>query len=140
MRISLPKLLFALIILLFALYGSFFIKKTSFFQNGKHYYCLFDDAMISMTYAKNAVNGYGLNWAKFGEPVEGFTHPLWTFMMIPIQLIPVGIEMKSLFVQLISLLLLVFTLIYIKKLTQLLVNNARSYIWLIPVLLTASYY
>ena len=135
-----PKLLFALIILLFALYGSFFIKKTSFFQNGKHYYCLFDDAMISMTYAKNAVNGYGLNWAKFGEPVEGFTHPLWTFMMIPIQLIPVGIEMKSLFVQLISLLLLVFTLIYIKKLTQLLVNNARSYIWLIPVILTATYY
>ena len=140
MKITLQKTVFVFVILIFLGYGVSFIMKTSFVQDGKRYFCLFDDAMISMAYAKNVVNGYGLNWAKNGDAVEGFTHPLWTFMMIPLQLIPVGDHVKSLFVQLISLFFYLGALWFIKRLTEVLIRRELSFIWLLPVILTAFYY
>jgi hypothetical protein len=56
------KLVFILIILAYCLYAGAFIYRTSFIINNERYFVLFDDAMISMRYAKNLVNGYGLVW------------------------------------------------------------------------------
>ena len=50
---------FVLIVLVFAVYAARFIERTSFEIDGTRYYALFDDAMISMRYAKNLAHGYG---------------------------------------------------------------------------------
>ncbi|HOY65898.1 MAG TPA: hypothetical protein PLP29_03360 [Candidatus Ozemobacteraceae bacterium] len=87
----------------FLLWGLAFIFRTTFLIGDVRYTCLFDDAMISMTYARNLVDGYGLNWARWGDPVEGFTHPLWLgFMLIP-NALGIPIPLRSLFIQLLSL-------------------------------------
>ena len=57
-----------------------FIAASSFEIEGRRYYSLFDDAMISMRYAANLAHGHGLTWNP-GERVEGFTNPLWTLVM-----------------------------------------------------------
>lgn len=41
---------------------------------------LFDDAYISLRYAKNLVDGHGLVWNR-GEFVEGYTNFLWTIII-----------------------------------------------------------
>lgn len=48
--------------------------------DGRRYYGLFDDAMISMRYAWNLSHGNGLVWNP-GERVEGFTNLLWTLIL-----------------------------------------------------------
>ncbi len=128
------------LLLAFILYGAWFIYRTSFFIGGKHYFCLFDDAMISMSYAKNLLNGYGLNWAKFGNPVEGYTHPLWVFFMVVTSLFVKSDSLRSLPIQLLSLFFLVLNLIYIRKLLveHYTVSNKNYY--LPAVILTAFYY
>jgi hypothetical protein len=78
------------LLLLLAAWSGWFLHQSSFEIFGERYYSLFDDAMISMTYAKNLTQGHGLNWAKFGDPVEGFSSPLWTFLMVPFQWLPIA--------------------------------------------------
>ena len=59
-----------------------FIAHASFEVDGERFYSLFDDAMISLTYARNLAEGHGLVWMP-GEPrVEGYTNPLWTLLMV----------------------------------------------------------
>lgn len=48
--------------------------------DGKRYYGLFDDAMISLRYAWNFTHGIGLVW-NAGERIEGYTNLLWTLVM-----------------------------------------------------------
>ncbi len=48
--------------------------------DGRRYFGLFDDAMISMRYAWNFSHGQGLVW-NAGERIEGFTNLLWTLIM-----------------------------------------------------------
>ena len=97
MRAFLRKYYLLPILLLLGIWSGRFIYQTSFEYEGVRGFSLFDDAMISMAYAKNFTQGYGLNWAKFGEPVEGYSNPLWTFLMIPFQYLPVGWEKVSLY-------------------------------------------
>lgn len=60
---------------------STFIARTAFLVDGRLHVTLFDDAMISMTYARNLAEGHGLRW-NAGEPaVEGFSNLLWTLVM-----------------------------------------------------------
>ncbi|MDD5063764.1 MAG: hypothetical protein PHQ35_03255 [Phycisphaerae bacterium] len=66
--------------LLQGLYSVGFIAKTSFVVEGHRYFCLFDDAMISMRYAANWADGHGFVWNP-GERVEGYTTFGWTFVM-----------------------------------------------------------
>ena len=47
---------------LFLVYAALFIYRTSFVVAGERYFSLFDDAMISMRYARNLAHGYGLVW------------------------------------------------------------------------------
>src|SRR5688572_10109684 len=94
----------AVLLVLFTLWGGWLVYRTSFIAgNEQRYFCLFDDAMISMTYARNLVEGHGLNWARQGEPVEGFTHPLWLVPMVGANLLPIELRFRSLPMQLLSL-------------------------------------
>ena len=47
-----------------------FIARTAFSLNGDMYFTLFDDAMISMRYARNLIEGHGLVWNAGRAPVE----------------------------------------------------------------------
>jgi len=58
-----------------------FIVRTLFWVDGHLYATLFDDAMISMRYARNFAEGHGLVWNPGAAPVQGYTNPLWTFVM-----------------------------------------------------------
>ena len=80
--------------LVLAGWAGWLIYRSSFVVGGTRYFSLFDDAMISMVYAKNFVEGFGLNWARFGPPVEGFTHPLWMFAMIPVNALPLALPVR----------------------------------------------
>ena len=65
----------------FMVWASLFIYKSSFVGiDGRRYFCLIDDAMISMRYAWNLSHGLGLVWNP-GEYVEGYTNPLMTLLM-----------------------------------------------------------
>ena len=130
----------AVLLLVFGLWAGWFIHRSSFDVDGRRYFCLFDDAMISMTYARNLVEGHGLNWARWGEPVEGFTHPLWTFLMIPVNALPVVLRLRSLFVQLLSLFILAYTLVAVRRLMLDHFSPERARSGLPAAVLTAFYF
>lgn len=132
------KALFFTIVVVFLLYAISFIIRTSFVIDGERYYCLFDDAMISMRYAKNLAAGYGLVWNPGGERVEGFTNLLWVIIMAGIHLFPIPPSKVSLVVQLISALILLINLLVIKKLAEL-ISDGSPFVVLGSVFLTAFY-
>lgn len=66
---------------LYTLWAAIFIYESSFIAiDGKRYFCLFDDAMISMRYAWNLSHGNGLVWNP-GEYVEGYSNFLMVMLM-----------------------------------------------------------
>ncbi|MCD4814718.1 hypothetical protein K8S19_13630 [bacterium] len=63
--------------LLFLLYGFFIILNLSFKAiDGKRYFTIFDDFLITLRYSWNFAHGKGLVW-NAGEHVEGITNLLW---------------------------------------------------------------
>jgi peptidoglycan/LPS O-acetylase OafA/YrhL len=58
-----------------------FILRTSFSVGGTRYFVLFEDAMISMRYARHLADGHGLVWNIGEPPIEGFTNLLWVLWM-----------------------------------------------------------
>ena len=77
----LKKKLFILFISIYVVWAAFLIANSSFVAiDGKRYFSLFDDAMISMRYAWNFSHGFGLVWNP-GEFVEGYTNFLMTLIM-----------------------------------------------------------
>jgi hypothetical protein len=133
-----PALL-AILILLTA-WGGRFIWDTTVDVSGRRFFCLFDDAMISMAYARNLVEGFGLNWARQGAPVEGFTHPLWTFLMIPVNASGLPLGLRSLVVQLLSLACLLGNVVLVHRLVVRHFAFGRARTGLPAALLTAFYY
>src|SRR5258708_2134663 len=132
----------ALLALLGALaaWSGWFIFRTSFVAGGRRVFCLFDDAMISMTYARNLVEGFGLNWARRGAPVEGFTHPLWTALMVPVNLLPLPLDRRCLVVQLASAALLLLNVELVRRLMLRHFTRPGARHWLPACALTAFYY
>ncbi|MBU1661901.1 MAG: hypothetical protein KKD28_10580 [Chloroflexi bacterium] len=128
---------FVLIILVYVLYAGIYIYKTSFVADGERYFVLFDDAMISMRYAKNLAEGYGLVWNPGELPVEGYTNPLWVVFMAIFHLLPIPIAKMSLPIQISGAIFLTANLVYVKKIAASLSTNI-----IVPVLamiLTAFY-
>src|ERR1700682_834036 len=80
------QLWFAVTVVAFLIYAALFIYRTSFVVHGERYFSLFDDAMISMRYARNLAHGFGLVWNAGGQPVQGYTNPLWVLYMSLIHL------------------------------------------------------
>jgi hypothetical protein len=71
---------FAMVLIALGVWALAFIWRTVLWLDGRPYFSLFDDAMISMRYAANLVDGQGLVW-NLGKGVEGYTDPLWTLYM-----------------------------------------------------------
>ena len=68
------RLLFALALVAYCLCSLRYILATSVVEEGQRWFVLWDDAMISMQYARNLAYGHGLVWNVGGEPVQGFTN------------------------------------------------------------------
>jgi arabinofuranosyltransferase len=96
----------ALILFLALLFYALFIYRTAFPVGNKAYFTLVDDAMISMRYARNFSNGFGLVW-NVGQPaVEGFTNLGWTLYLALLHCFPVPESKISLLVMMTSAFLL----------------------------------
>lgn len=96
--------------LAFALIGAWgldYIWRSSIHLDGKRYFLLFDDAMISMRYASHLADGQGLVF-NATERIEGFTNPLWTLLMA-VAIKVSGQFIAPLIIQLFGLLLLLTT-------------------------------
>lgn len=108
----------------FVAYGGAYIWKTSFVIDGERYFCLFDDAMISMRYARNLAHGAGLRWNPGEPPVEGFTNPLWVVFMAVLHWLPVAMTKISLLVQITSLGLLIANIVMTARLARVVGHGA----------------
>ena len=131
------NIIFLLLLLLYGIYAGIYIFKTSFVVDGERYFVLFDDAMISMRYARNLTSGDGLVWNPGGERVEGYTNPLWVGFMAVFHFLPIASSKMSLLVQISGAILLIVNLIYVKKLAELLSGSTLTA--LMSVILTAFY-
>jgi hypothetical protein len=118
------KLPLLIIMAAFLAWGGWYIWNTSFPINGTRYFCLFDDAMISMRYAQTFAHGNGLVWYPGTERVEGFTNPLWTLLMTAVHLPGLPQNLTSLCIQLMGLALLAMNLACVYKISRRLSDNS----------------
>jgi hypothetical protein len=86
-------------------YAAAFIARSSFVVEGQRYFCLCDDAMVSMRYAANWADGQGLVWNR-GERVEGYTNFLWTAIMGLCHLLSLSPSHSCLLMQILGVLVL----------------------------------
>ena len=75
-----------------------FLLRTAFTIDGVWFFTLRDDAMISMRYARNLAEGYGLVWNPGGPRVEGYTNFLWVLWMALLHLLQIAESKISLVV------------------------------------------
>src|SRR3954471_565796 len=122
---------------LFLLYAGLFIYRTSFVVAGERYFSLFDDAMISMRYARNLAHGYGLVWNPGAQPVEGYTNPAWVLYMAAVHLLPLAPSKTSLVVQITAAVMLAISLFFVHGIA-LEVSSGSGVIAVGAVALTAS--
>ena len=123
----------------FAVYATAFIYRTSFLVNGTRHFSLFDDAMVSMRYARNLANGYGLVWNPGGERVEGYTNLLWVLYMSVVHVLPVSQAKVSAVVQVTAALFLLLNLWFVYRIAFDLAEGSIA-VALGAVVLTAFYY
>jgi hypothetical protein len=78
--IRVPRALLFLLGLGYVAWAAVFIARSAVATDQGRYFCLFDDAMVSLRYAWNLAHGAGLVWNP-GERVEGITSLSWTLYM-----------------------------------------------------------
>ncbi len=139
MNQKLERKLLILILAAYVVYAAVFIWKTIFWVEGVPYSALFDDMMISMTYARNLAQGYGLVWNPGGERVEGFSNPLWVVFMALFHLLPIPENWISLAVQISGGVFFVASLLVLRRVAEQ-VSGRQARVVLLAVLLTAFYY
>lgn len=88
---------------------SLFILRTSFSVGGTRYFVLFEDAMISMRYARHLADGHGLVWNIGEPPIEGFTNLLWVLWMSVAHKLGLSESKISLFIMLSGIAILLTT-------------------------------
>lgn len=86
-----------------------FIFRTSFSIGGTRYFVLFEDAMISMRYARHLADGHGLVWNIGEPPIEGFTNLLWVLWMALAHKLGLSESKISLFIMLTGVAILLTT-------------------------------
>lgn len=95
-------------------WGSLYVQRTSLLlPDGERVFTLWDDAMISMQYARNLAGGHGLVWNAGEAPVQGFTNLGVTLLMAAVHVLPLPAERVSLAMQALALALLVATLLLV---------------------------
>lgn len=102
-----------------AAFYALFIYRTSFVATlgdgrVKRFFVLFEDAMISMRYARNFERGAGLTWNAGEERVEGYTNLLWTLWMSAVHKLHLDEALVSLPVMVTGA-LCIFTLAWVTK-------------------------
>jgi hypothetical protein len=105
---------------------------------------LFDDAMISMTYARNLAEGEGLVW-NAGEPaVEGYSNFLWTVLMAPAQMLGLDDRFAGAPILLLGALVLAVTVFLVHRLTNELLPGrervATRAAWIVALLYPLSFW
>ena len=128
---------FIIMLTVFAIYSGIFIYKTSFVIEGERYFSLFDDAMVSMRYARNLADGNGLVMNP-GERREGITNPLWTLWMAAVHFLPVPQPKVSLIIQITAALSLLLNLVVVRKIALKISDNSAA-VSTAAVFLTAFY-
>ena len=118
MRLSLRRLLPWTAGCLLTFFYAFFIQCTAFEYAGRTCFSLFDDAMISMTYARNLASGEGLVWFPGEGAVEGYTNFMWTLWMAFLHLLGLGEEKVSLLVMLTGIPLLLLTSLAVMQIAK----------------------
>src|SRR2546423_3464103 len=103
-----------------------FIARTAFRVDGRAYFSLFDDGMISMRYARNLAHGAGLVWNAGQHPVEGYTNLLWTVWMALLHLTGVSDARASLLVMASGAAILVVNLFLVRALVEELAPGQRG--------------
>ncbi len=132
------RVLFTAAVAVFLAYAALFIYRTSFVVDGERYFSLFDDAMVSMRYAKNFAEGHGLVWNPGAERVEGYTNPLWVLYMALVHLLPIPPSKMSLVIQVTAAVLLGLNLYYVRRIALAISGRSRTVAWG-AVALTAVY-
>jgi hypothetical protein len=112
-----------------AVWAQFYIERTSFVSRGEHVFSLWDDAMISMRYARNLAAGAGLVWNPGGERVQGFSNPGVTLVMAGVHLLPLSPARTSLAMQWLGLALLLGSVLGCGALARRLVPEAPAVAW-----------
>ncbi len=115
-----------------------FLVRGSVTYDGRTYFTLFDDAMISMRYAKTLAAGGGFTWNPGEIPLEGITNPLWTLWMALMHLVPVPEGFVALLVGLTSSACLIATALAARRLARQL--GAEETIALAAMGIVAFYY
>ncbi len=128
---------FLLLLVIFAVYTGVYIFQTSFISNNVRYFVLFDDAMISMRYAKNLAEGHGLVWNPGETPVEGYTNPLWVIFMALFHLFPIASTKISLAIQISGAIFLLANLIFVKRIAEFI--SDKPIVPILAVILAAFY-
>jgi len=122
-----------------AAFHAVFVCRTSLVIDDHRTFVLFDDAMISMRYARNLVHGHGLVWNPGGPRVEGITNPAWTLWMAVLHVLPLPDRLRSLPVMVTSSVLVLGTVVNGVRLTEALVPNRRL-VSIMAGVAVASYY
>jgi hypothetical protein len=115
-------IIFVLWLLLLLIWGNTVISRHSVLINGERYWYLADDAMISMRYARNLAQGYGLVWNP-GEVVEGYTNFLWVLIMSVVHWFGIPSRATSFYIILLNIVFQLILLIYFYKLTAITTSN-----------------
>jgi hypothetical protein len=107
-----------LILIALIAFSLVFIWDNRFYHQGELYFSLFDDAMISMTYARNLAAGAGLVWNPGEAPVEGYTNFLWVLWMALIHALQIPESKTSGAVMLTGVAVLVANLIVVHAIVK----------------------
>jgi len=83
--------------------GLLYLWRTPVVFEDERVFLLWDDAMISMQYAKNLAEGNGLVWSAGGERVQGISNLGVTLVMAALHLLPLGPGRHALLFQLLNL-------------------------------------
>jgi hypothetical protein len=118
--------LFGLLLLAYVAWGGLYIERTSHEIEGARIFTLWDDAMISMRYARNLQVGDGLVWNPGEAPVQGFTNLGVTLVMSGVHGLPLLPRNMALPVQLIALALLAGSLVGVRRLARQLFPEAPA--------------
>ena len=120
-------------------FSAIFIARTTFLVDGTRVFTLFDDAMISMRYARNLAAGHGLVWNAAQPPVEGYTNFLWTLWMAVVHLAPVPESKLAAIVMLTGAVILAATIVIVARIAAELAPESPRAVS-IAAWLTALYY
>ena len=96
-----------IVIAVSAAFYATFIVRSLFRIDGVLHATLFDDAMISMRYARNLADGQGLVWNPGGAAVQGFTNPAWTLIMAAVHAMGAPPRLASLAIMILGTVILI---------------------------------